>query len=215
MRQLGNKINEVRFYEKEHITHRALTESFLQLPRKCQEMFFEFMECGQMEEGNTYFPFLITGFDFEFCKSPIEKILLMAFNVLTNSGVLEYNFLLSEQVEIKAGDKRYIADFVFDTEGDNQDFFWFENKLKLIIECDGHEYHKVTKEQVKHDNERDLALKMVGYDVLHFSGSQIYNEPWKCADVLYSYIMAKVGHVDLHLPYQTRTDGDVDAKQNT
>jgi very-short-patch-repair endonuclease len=67
------------------------------------------------------------------------------------------------------------------------------NEVQLIIECDGHEFHKATKEQIKHDNERDYDLKMAGYDVLHYSGSQIFNDPIKCANEIYDYITIKTG----------------------
>ena len=36
---------------------------------------------------------------------------------------------------------------------------------------------------------REYDLKMAGYEVLRFSGSQIYNEPFKCAEDTYNYIM--------------------------
>ena len=68
----------------------------------------------------------------------------------------------------------------------------FTNDYRLVIECDGHEFHKLTKEQVKHDNERDFNLKDCGYDVIHFSGSQIYENPWKCADEVCRYLTQKV-----------------------
>lgn len=47
---------------------------------------------------------------------------------------------------------------------------------KIIIECDGHDYHEKTKEQSKHDKERDRFLTSQGYKILRFSGSEIYND---------------------------------------
>lgn len=63
---------------------------------------------------------------------------------------------------------------------------------KLIIECDGYEFHQKTRQQVQKDNEREYDLKMAGYEILRFSGSQIYNEPLKCAEDTYNYIMKKI-----------------------
>jgi hypothetical protein len=34
---------------------------------------------------------------------------------------------------------------------------------------------------------------MAGYDVLHYSGSQIFNDPIKCANEIYDYITIKTG----------------------
>lgn len=188
-------------------------DSFLKLPRKCQEMFFSYMETFGSRENNHYLPFYIHGFEYELCESPIEIIFNMAFSVLT-TDLLDYDFTLLQQEEIHTDEKKYRVDFLFDTE-ENSDFYWFENELKLVIECDGHDYHKTTKAQVKKDNERDCDLKMSGYDVLHFSGSQIYNEPWKCAERVYDYILSKVGKVTPHLPYETPDGGDgADAEQD-
>lgn len=47
---------------------------------------------------------------------------------------------------------------------------------KVIIECDGHDFHEKTKEQAKHDKERDRYLTSQGYKILRYTGSEIYND---------------------------------------
>ena len=184
-----------RFYEKTKISHVIVTDAFLQLPRKCQEMFFEYMESFQMDSDNSYHAFSLTNFLYkDVCKSPIEIMFAMAFDII-NYKYYRDVLMLNPQEVINANGKRYIADFVFDTEGEFGEFHTSENGLKLVIECDGHEYHKISKKQVKHDNERDLDLKMSGYEVLHFSGSQIYENPWKCAEDTINYILSRTGKI--------------------
>lgn len=176
-----------------------VTESFLSMPKRCQEMFFDYMETYTSTKQEAYLPFLLMGFDFEFCKSPIEIIFSMAFSVLSIGGNFEYNFILLEQESIQTEGGKYVVDFLFSTE-ENEDFYTFEHGLNLVIECDGHNFHNTTKRQVEYGNKRDHDLKLSGYDVLHFSGSQIYKEPWLCAKTVYDYIISKVGNIVEHLP---------------
>lgn len=189
------KGKEERFYDKRNVSHKLLTEAFLKLPRKCQEMFFEYMENFQFDDGNPYRVFAICNLDYaDYCNSPIEMMFALAFDIIS-FRYYEGTFALNPQEEIVAKGNRYIADFVFDTAGEFGEFYSSEHNVKLVIECDGHKYHKSTKEQVKHDNERDFNLKMAGYEILHFSGSQIYENPWKCAEDAISYISSKTGRI--------------------
>lgn len=92
--------------------------------------------------------------------------------------------------------KKYCIDFEFNA-NDYLTHPDFEDKIKnkdykLAIECDGYEFHQKTKEQVQKDNEREFALKMAGYDVIRFSGTQIYKEPLKCAINTYNYILKHI-----------------------
>lgn len=52
---------------------------------------------------------------------------------------------------------------------------------RLAIECDGHHYHERTKKQAKHDRKRDRLMQSEGYEVLRFTGSEIWDDPFKCA----------------------------------
>lgn len=53
---------------------------------------------------------------------------------------------------------------------------------KLVVECDGHEFHEKTPEQAKKDKSRDRDLLTCGYPVMRFTGSEIYLHPLKCAE---------------------------------
>ena len=175
---------------------------FNELPQRCKEIFFEYIgDCidgiTQKDDGGLLFPYIVGFWLPEEISSPIEKIFYFAFDIINfdREGADNPGLFFDPQVEIHANGKRYFADFVFDYYGDGNPGYYLEpeNKLKLIVECDGHEFHEKTKEQVQHDNERDYDLKMAGYDVLHYSGSQIYNDPFKCAKEVYDYIAVKSG----------------------
>jgi very-short-patch-repair endonuclease len=53
---------------------------------------------------------------------------------------------------------------------------------RVVVECDGHQFHESTKEQAKRDRSRDRELQALGYYIFRFTGSEIYNEPIKCAE---------------------------------
>lgn len=65
---------------------------------------------------------------------------------------------------------------------------------KIAIECDGHDFHEKTKEQVARDKSRDRFFASKGWKLLRFSGSEIYKDPTKVADE----VMAFVGDVYFH-----------------
>lgn len=153
-------------------------EEFLNVPRKVQQLLLLPLI------NQKFYPTIMC----EEIKSPIEQIFITAFDLYQLFNNKDYIFLISQK-EIKINKKKYIVDFLFETDE-------FINKYnttkKIIIECDGYEFHQKTKEQVQNDNEREYNLKMAGYDVLRFSGTQIYNNPIKCAEDTYNYIIKKI-----------------------
>ena len=52
---------------------------------------------------------------------------------------------------------------------------------RIAVECDGHDFHERTKEQAARDKARDRELMSHGLTVIHFTGSEIWNAPMKCA----------------------------------
>lgn len=150
------------------------------------------------EEPHTTFSeiALNRGFDYSRCQSPIEEIFAVAFDVqLIDKGFPYCEALsLKPQKEIRANGNKYIADFCICAE--TSEWFSFDHDYQLIIECDGHEFHEKTKEQVTQRNQRDMDLKSAGYDVLHFSGSQIYQNPIECSKQALDYLMQKVGGIE-------------------
>lgn len=54
-------------------------------------------------------------------------------------------------------------------------------KSRVVIECDGHDYHERTKEQARRDREKDRAFQRAGWIIARFTGSEIYADAEKCA----------------------------------
>ncbi|MCX6922700.1 MAG: DUF559 domain-containing protein [Verrucomicrobia bacterium] len=60
---------------------------------------------------------------------------------------------------------------------------WQEVRIdkKMIVECDGHDFHEKTKEQARCDKERDRNLQSLGYPVYRYTGSEIYADVFQGA----------------------------------
>ncbi len=86
--------------------------------------------------------------------TPIEKLFLSASQDLI------------EDIESQVWIERYRVDF-------------FVRRKRLIIELDGHNYHK-TKEQRTKDAKRQRFLERKGYRVIRFTGTEIYKDATKC-----------------------------------
>lgn len=52
---------------------------------------------------------------------------------------------------------------------------------RLIVECDGHNFHERTKEQAAKDRGRDREFQLRGYTILRFTGSELHANPLACA----------------------------------
>lgn len=81
--------------------------------------------------------------------------------------------------EIKVGGRGIRADI----------YFWIPSKprIKIVVECDGFQYHS-SKEAFKKDRQRDRAFQARGYEVLRYTGSEIFNDPVNSAFELASYL---------------------------
>lgn len=86
--------------------------------------------------------------------TPIEKI----FSEKLTERRIQY------EPQVKIG--RFYVDFIVQIKGS-----------KVIVECDGRDYHDAKK-----DAERDKELKKEGYKIFRFSGSNIFNDCDKCID---------------------------------
>lgn len=135
----------------------------------------------------------------EDCESPIEQIMALALDETLGSawvvhreirlGVEIIGIRKQEPIKVQS-ENTYIPDFSIPV----WDISKHSGKM-FAIECDGHEFHEKTKEQVTHDKARERELTASGYTVIRFSGSEIYNDPFKCAsevfEIIFSYFHDK------------------------
>ena len=174
-----------------------LLEELSDMSHKSKVIFLSYLFAEEMDAGH-----LIAhinsgaGLNYRLCQSPIEEIFAVAYDMRLITAGFPYTEVLGArpQAKIIANDNIYYADFLI--EAQLRGCFRCDHEYKLVIECDGHEFHEKTKAQVEKRNKRDIDLKTAGYDVLHFSGSQIFKKPIECADQVFEYITAKVGRVE-------------------
>ena len=159
------------------------SKTFASMPDKFKEIYMENIYDLVIDEEYTDLRILVDIIGFpEYCESPIEQILWLTLNLYA----LKFNkkYVFEEQAEIEANGKSYRIDFLYQEDYEED----IEHPFRLAIECDGHDYHEKTKEQVIKRNKRDMDLKMAGYDVLHYSGSQIFKKPMGCVIDIFDYI---------------------------
>lgn len=140
------------------------------------------------------------------CESPIERILLEKI-IFCNDGYKEVQWDeapgqfeapvddWSTWFEMQASIPPYRVDFLFTCRCEGF-------VRKLVVECDGHNFHEKTKEQAKRDKARDRDLVRKGIAVLRFTGSEIFRDPEKCREEIESVlcdlaesVAAKAGHM--------------------
>lgn len=160
--------------EKEFIHY--YLDAFEQLPRRAKELLFE-------EDGVNENTLVNISNNLEYIQSPIEQILFTAMCIF--SGKHKPYIYIEPQREINIGNHKYIVDFII--EYDNYFNNFLKEDFKLVIECDGFDYHS-NKKQMTYDYERENVLKLNGYDVIRFTGSQIYNNPMECLYKIIEYI---------------------------
>jgi len=131
------------------------------------------------------------------CESPIEQLLavemqdikLHNFDIFTNGEIDVIN--IQNQAIVEAGNKIYRVDFLIGV------VYNFKNRDKyremlFAVECDGHDYHEKTKQQIIYNNQRERDLKASGYEIIRFSGSEICKSPHNCvieiAKIIYSHL---------------------------
>lgn len=161
-------------------------DNFLKLCRKAQEMIFDLLQTTK----HSYF-FDIYELDETIGNmTPIEQIFDIGQKIkfMTDSNMDLY---IEPQVDIVVKDKHYIVDFLIDG---YEEWSYEKNhpiphilKKSLVIELDGKDFHS-SKEQMNYDYQRENDIKLAGYDVMRFTGSQIYNDINGCLSKVYQYI---------------------------
>lgn len=65
-----------------------------------------------------------------------------------------------------------------------------DRSLVVAVECDGHDFHEKTKEQVAKDKARDRAFVERDIRVFRFSGAEIWRDAGECADQVLGFVGA-------------------------
>ena len=107
-------------------------------------------------------------------ESPIETLLKAGVSVYSHILRLEGDES-SRSIEPQCVIGPYRVDFIFRGFG-----------AELVVEVDGHDFHEKTKEQVRRDKARDRYLAAEGWTVLRFAGSEVWANPFACAEEIFN-----------------------------
>lgn len=129
----------------------------------------------------------------ERCESPIEaKFVLALFEhsefddmVVRAGDAVQYFGNMTDTLEVCA---QYVVgpyrcDFAFSQYHPNGTW------TRIIVECDGHDFHERTKEQAQRDRSRDRFLQAAGWRVFRFTGSELHRDAPKCVDEIAHIVM--------------------------
>lgn len=126
------------------------------------------------------------------CESPIERVMLVAIysflRFATPMPVVYWSDGKGGMVDNQGPDHimiytqapvgSYRVDIlIVSTFSDGGKF----TPIKIVVECDGHDFHERTKAQASKDKARDRELQAGGMRVFRFTGSEIWGAPNKCA----------------------------------
>lgn len=137
-------------------------------------------------------------FDEALGDSKIEKLLFRSIVIRSECGACEYQLaqainveheqnLINRKIELDPRRPLMIIRAQAQIENRRVDFlihaFDHNNGTwrRLLVECDGHDYHERTKEQAAKDRSKDRLATLSGYDFFRFTGSEIWRDPWGCA----------------------------------
>lgn len=150
-------------------------------------------------------------FEMEFacerCESPIEKLMLVALMSVNVRSYFDNNWGFfhrfrptwegSRLGEFDDVDRDlchlYIQPTVLSYRADFAIHYRVDKGApghKIIVECDGHDFHERTKEQARRDRSRDRDMTVAGYKVFRYTGSEVYQDPIRCAQQVADYVGA-------------------------
>jgi len=132
-------------------------------------------------------------------ESPIEQLLYIALKAVRDfmgeenddlrwmPDKKEYIFGIGIDSQIEIG--KYRVDFIIsDNSIKRFTDHWEQITKKLIVECDSQEWHERTEQERRYEKKRDRDLTKEGYQVYHYTGKEIINDPVKIAVEIMSFI---------------------------
>lgn len=116
------------------------------------------------------------------CDSPIE--VMIGATLALSMNLRKPNFLTLIPPGESVPEKYCFALYPqYQLEGYRFDFALIHKDQRwprVLIECDGHDFHERTKEQAAHDRQKDRVAQTAGFAIMRFTGSEIYRDPAAC-----------------------------------
>jgi hypothetical protein len=157
---------EIKNYRKAHKNIMSLTKQYIEMTgdeemNDFEKFFQKHIDAGQY----SYDDFHI----FEYHRTIVENFTWDAYHLTLQAGFPQF----------KIDEKSARVDILIWSPGN-------EN-VNLIVECDGFQFHN-TKEIFASDRRRDRLFQSKGYQVVRFSGTEIFNDPVGVSVELFEFI---------------------------
>lgn len=167
-----------------------------------QELYDELMDMAYEDAPPPSAAKLANKFYPELCESPIEQLMMAAlqfcpFGYFTPPHPIYSGDWRLDPDEIENLMARRDSDVMicpqYNINNYRVDFAIFvmgfdKGIARLVIECDGHDFHEKTKEQAAKDKKRDRDLMLDGWRVFRFTGSEIFHDARECAETIDDFI---------------------------
>lgn len=127
-------------------------------------------------------------------ESPIEEAMFIALMRVGPSHLINFEFD-PENRDFEPSEKlSFVLRCQVPLGSFRPDFFIVASKggdalCRLIVECDGYAFHDANDEQRHRDKKRDDIFRSAGFDVLRFTGSQIYHDAYGCAERVANHLI--------------------------
>jgi very-short-patch-repair endonuclease len=120
------------------------------------------------------------------CGSPIERLMLAALVWVGYGCEKKLVDIWDSAADFGKPQTDIVIAPQFQIERHRVDLALFVNivaneEIKIVVECDGHDFHEKTKEQAARDKGRERDLQLAGWKVLRFTGSEIWRDHKACA----------------------------------
>lgn len=138
------------------------------------------------------------------CESPIEQLFLTAiYTLATINDVRPHNFAIRKDLWVDTGVHivlqhkigKYRVDFVLRYCGDaaivdakHLQTISDKEERTIVVELDGHKFHDKDEPQRQYEKKRDRFLQKQGYKVFHFTGTEIFKNPFAAAAECLAYL---------------------------
>jgi very-short-patch-repair endonuclease len=150
-----------------------------------------------------------------YCESDIERLFAMRLYTSLFASIYSSKFFSCRQVpwretyvnleewvrwlRIKTTDIGIVSVFMQAPIGDYRVDFLLAGLVEttgsihwLVVECDGHDFHEKTKEQVARDRARDRFITEQGLPIMRFTGREIWADPEACVGQAVNYITTRM-----------------------
>jgi hypothetical protein len=112
------------------------------------------------------------------CESPIESAFLLALTGTCLVDQIQFQVVSADQ-DINDFPDSPDCVFIFPQANIAEfrcDFLLRHGEYRVVVECDGHDFHERTAYQAERDRSRDRRLQEMGYLIMRFTGREIHRE---------------------------------------